>query len=1073
MSQTLANECVRCGALSQHSWFVVDAGGVPLEIDAVRTGEGVCSACGATSELQGWQAIVNLSAEDPRPCVVVVGGLHDEGFDREEARRKAAIGVGQWSESTGAVDEWNFLLVDRTDWSDFLQVVVGGTFSWRRPDSWKPFPPTLKYELARAFFAQCAQEWLVEVIGQLREGARDTLATAVQQLAANLSFQSVVNGVRAWLRPGLLLLGPSSVYGLLDRLVSDLGDGAEPGTALELLVQGTTTTGADLSAAIELFQNPGADPFDRVLVSRKLLNLLKFNGASAADRVDYWRGKTQMERELKVRGLRSAAMALGSAESWTSAAHETGDDKLIAEALAKHATLLLDEPGADVTAEVLSSCEAEFVASIELDPIDLEDESDQVRYGNLLQVRGLRTRLEESPDYRPLLKGLTQLLDHQADGRNRAHNAERRGSFGLNAALQDPPQASIDDVVGDLDEAIELSHRFKIDPRLVMMTLRDLALAWTQIARASKSEGGPACEKGLAAVVELLALNPGQSLRSLAYESAADLLLLAGRTDEASRQMDRALADCPPAQHGRRRILAMRLGCTLADSRDWPGSAVAFATACSEPDLSPTLADRVAAGDPFSWNPDRAARWASFAYAMAGNGPLAVEFLESALARQAALEVKIGAISDEDVRLLSAAFSADAADSSSPASSVGAIRVPFAWIAAQASTMHPVVYVNPNPVGTVVLIVAGPDHVEIEISEEITGATFGRWVIGDGQNLFRAGPGLKFEQNLTMISRILDQALPTFGDGLMRDLARALRRMNSSQVVMICAGYARSFPLQAVPYDCDGRAECLADWIDVVMAPCMSLTAAAKKLPVSNCFVGVADSDVSGFLPLDGARIEIAAASLRFDPNGRYEHYGQDASIAAIEHDTEEGCVLHLSVHTRGSDVKFVLADGDLAALDLPMRLGAVPRLVFAASCSSAAETSDGCVDEARQLGTAMLAAGCPATIVALWPVDDTATTLLVGRFYEHYLRDRLPPQTSLRLAAIWLRSLTGSDINRELAAIGQQFVEAGQSTRGRFAQMTQKIGDAVGRARRPFSNPTYWAPFQIFGSGSTTERER
>lgn len=74
--------------------------------------------------------------------------------------------------------------------------------------------------------------------------------------------------------------------------------------------------------------------------------------------------------------------------------------------------------------------------------------------------------------------------------------------------------------------------------------------------------------------------------------------------------------------------------------------------------------------------------------------------------------------------------------------------------------------------------------------------------------------------------------------------------------------------------------------------------------------------------------------------------------------------------------------------------------------------------------------AGARHVVASLWPVDDEATQLLMGRFYAAYLDEESPasPSEALRTASLWLRD------------------------------------EAVGRRGRRFDHPRYWAAFVAFG---------
>ena len=106
--------------------------------------------------------------------------------------------------------------------------------------------------------------------------------------------------------------------------------------------------------------------------------------------------------------------------------------------------------------------------------------------------------------------------------------------------------------------------------------------------------------------------------------------------------------------------------------------------------------------------------------------------------------------------------------------------------------------------------------------------------------------------------------------------------------------------------------------------------------------------------------------------------------------------------------------------------------------------------------------AGAPTVVASLWKVDDTATTLLMTRFYENLLGQftesrngyaagtHMPKAEALRESKSWLRSLPP----RMALTLGQ---------RGGLAAESIKMlpGDAI----YDFSHPYYWAAFVLIGA--------
>jgi len=105
----------------------------------------------------------------------------------------------------------------------------------------------------------------------------------------------------------------------------------------------------------------------------------------------------------------------------------------------------------------------------------------------------------------------------------------------------------------------------------------------------------------------------------------------------------------------------------------------------------------------------------------------------------------------------------------------------------------------------------------------------------------------------------------------------------------------------------------------------------------------------------------------------------------------------------------------------------------------------------------ALFRAGTRSMMLSLWPVDDTATALLMVRFYENLLgkRDLRQPMSkaeALREAKTWLRSLTADEIRRLVARLPEE-----PRRDGRHRELRAE-------AARPYAHPVYWSAFILIG---------
>jgi CHAT domain-containing protein len=111
-----------------------------------------------------------------------------------------------------------------------------------------------------------------------------------------------------------------------------------------------------------------------------------------------------------------------------------------------------------------------------------------------------------------------------------------------------------------------------------------------------------------------------------------------------------------------------------------------------------------------------------------------------------------------------------------------------------------------------------------------------------------------------------------------------------------------------------------------------------------------------------------------------------------------------------------------------------------------------------------LLHKGARSLLLSLWKVDDTATALLMSRFYENWLgkREGLKKQLSkaeaLREAKTWLRRLTGAERDRLAADLVKG------EMRGTEVAARPVLRPEEGGAQTPYSHPRYWAAFIVIG---------
>jgi tetratricopeptide (TPR) repeat protein len=116
----------------------------------------------------------------------------------------------------------------------------------------------------------------------------------------------------------------------------------------------------------------------------------------------------------------------------------------------------------------------------------------------------------------------------------------------------------------------------------------------------------------------------------------------------------------------------------------------------------------------------------------------------------------------------------------------------------------------------------------------------------------------------------------------------------------------------------------------------------------------------------------------------------------------------------------------------------------------------------------AFLLAGSRSVCLTLWQVDDTATALLMDRFYRNLLGKRedgakpLPKAEALREAKQWLRTLTTTEALERLGSLTQGVVRGERPARDEMRGVPRPKDAA--KDYRPYAHPRYWAAFILIG---------
>lgn len=148
-----------------------------------------------------------------------------------------------------------------------------------------------------------------------------------------------------------------------------------------------------------------------------------------------------------------------------------------------------------------------------------------------------------------------------------------------------------------------------------------------------------------------------------------------------------------------------------------------------------------------------------------------------------------------------------------------------------------------------------------------------------------------------------------------------------------------------------------------------------------------------------------------------------------------------------------------LTTEDLLYRVAqAAPRLVMLTVCESGLSEMKEFPDEALGMSTAFLQVGSAGVISTLWDVDDLATALIVGKFYEGLLADGISPPEALGSA---LRDADTDEI--------VNFVQERQAgLDDAYAFMLADLAAAafaLPPGEPPFADVKYWGGFVYVGA--------
>jgi tetratricopeptide (TPR) repeat protein len=175
----------------------------------------------------------------------------------------------------------------------------------------------------------------------------------------------------------------------------------------------------------------------------------------------------------------------------------------------------------------------------------------------------------------------------------------------------------------------------------------------------------------------------------------------------------------------------------------------------------------------------------------------------------------------------------------------------------------------------------------------------------------------------------------------------------------------------------------------------------------------------------------------------------------------------HLPDPGKQLDAGLPVFDGELTAEEVLRDWNLDAELVTLSACQTALgkqEGGEGFVGFAQ----ALTLAGSRSVCLSLWNVNDTATALLMRRFYENLLgkrqglREPMKKAAALAEAKAWLRGLTRDEALRLIAEVTKG-ADRGKHT-GKLPTAKEGTPETPAPGEHPYAHPYYWAPFVLFG---------
>ncbi len=288
--------------------------------------------------------------------------------------------------------------------------------------------------------------------------------------------------------------------------------------------------------------------------------------------------------------------------------------------------------------------------------------------------------------------------------------------------------------------------------------------------------------------------------------------------------------------------------------------------------------------------------------------------------------------------------------------------------------------------------------------------------------------------------------------------------------------------------------------LGVVFAPEPAPQALAEQRRLDRLLASRSGDD-SKWVRLPGARLEVAALQRLIGSEPTRVLLDSEASEQQLDELARTGELgkyryIHLATHGEVNDVfplrsAVILArdrlpddkqrtdllvsgkpipDGRLTAEEVLRRWNLNCDLVTLSACETALgkyERGEGFVGFAQ----ALVLSGSRSVCLSLWKVNDTATTLLMERFYQNLLGKRegldkpMTKADALAEAKVWLRNLPRGEAVKRAASLSSGTDRGKHSETARLEIPAEAVPVAAAKGDRPYAHPYYWAAFVLVGN--------